>query len=516
MITIRSAYRWSPALLILLPSLGACNALLGEDISTEPDPKGSGGDNGDGDGDGDGGKSSGGNSSSGDGDGDKASGGMSGDGDGDGGGDGDGDGDTASGGTSGDGDGDGDGTGGQTGEPGDVTGRVVDFFMRPLPDIEVTIDGVGTAITDDSGEFSIGDVPDKYSVEFVPNVSGEVYSWRFVGLSRRDPTLQIYSALPTQSEWTTFKAFNPEHTADAQMSVSFAAPVSDAIDDITESSDASLTDNGLYTSVDWRGPATINTRAHGLQWAPGSPAQFYGYTSFNVTLATDAEVLLNSWTALPTPGTVAGTIADTSSLEYQPDLMMFLGFDDGAYIPILETDAGLTYSESVPVVNDDESITVALVLNYGVTRAVGSYAGIQPNTGLVPELALPTPTGLTGPSNSTSDVTSATIFKWSASSHSKCAIFYVEDVNVYQGTRIVTCDGSANISEATLDNVLSPDTLHRWSVESHGEFDSMDELASDAGFIDSFGPITYLPQGKPKPGPGYYTESETRGFYTAP
>jgi hypothetical protein len=167
-------------------------------------------------------------------------------------------------------------------------------------------------------------------------------------------------------------------------------------------------------------------------------------------------------------------------------------------------------------VNDDESITVATVLSYGTTRAVGSYAGVQPDSGLVPMLELPTPAEITGPSSGTLNVTAATEFQWSASSHSKCAVFFVEDSSYFKGTRVVTCDRKANISEATLLNVMSPGSSHRWYVESHGAFDSIDELTNEAGYLDAFWPSYDQPQGTPKPGPGYLTRSEPRGFTTAP
>jgi hypothetical protein len=89
--------------------------------------------------------------------------------------------------------------GGQVVPDDDVHGRVIDFYGRPLPDTEVRI-GAELVTTNDDGEFTVADVPETYSIDVRVERngnSGDPYLWRYIGLTRRDPTLQSFqSSLP--------------------------------------------------------------------------------------------------------------------------------------------------------------------------------------------------------------------------------------------------------------------------------------------------------------------------------
>ena len=77
-------------------------------------------------------------------------------------------------------------------------GRIVTTWNQPVPNVTVMI-GDAQADTNANGEFEIPNVADTYDAKFVLNYdvysNTRTYGWAYLGLTRRDPMLQVYNGL---------------------------------------------------------------------------------------------------------------------------------------------------------------------------------------------------------------------------------------------------------------------------------------------------------------------------------
>lgn len=62
---------------------------------------------------------------------------------------------------------------------------------------------------------------------------------------------------------------------------------------------------------------------------------------------------------------------------------------------------------------------------------------------------------------------------------------------------------------------LYPGSVYTWSVATHGQFASVDAMASKDGFLDEFSRDEIAADG-PRTNSGFFSESVPRGFTTAP
>jgi hypothetical protein len=142
-----------------------------------------------------------------------------------------------------------------------VTGHVIDFFRRPVPNVLVHI-GDATTTTDGQGLFSIASVGAAYDAALLVNTvhfsHAARYGYLYQGLTRGDPTLQVYEALPERQTSLTVSIDNVDFSAGKRW-VSFAFSSPDA-------RFAGLLDSSSVTvgATGWTGPATTTGTAHAL------------------------------------------------------------------------------------------------------------------------------------------------------------------------------------------------------------------------------------------------------------
>ena len=511
---------------------GACTSILGiEDL--HEDPKGDEGDNGGGSGgstSGTGG-SSGASGSSGKGgasgsSGSSGSGGTSGEAGGGGT-------DTGgSGGTSGEAGGGGTDTGGKggsstggTGGMPDMTvrGRVVTTWNQPIPNVPVMIGDVDT-YTNADGEFEIPDAPETYDVKFVINYDAygnmRTYGWAYLGLTRRDPTLQVYNGLTVRSGNV---AITPQNlTSSTNRKLAFAVGSADG-----ESSwDVPLPNGYAQTSAGWQGPETTAVTGHGLLYERGSnslPTAYYSYeevtgalsetvkATFLVDLPDDNDPPLN-------PQTVSGTVTSPTSSERTN--YVFLRFQSNAQIELVEhygtslTDSFLytvpsigTSSLDIAAVEGDPSFGPAALAHKDRIAAGASNI----------DLTIPTPPQQVAPSDGLTNVNGSTIFTWSSQAHA--FVWNAENIepsSPYGGIYIVTGEKRVSIPEfGNLGFTLLPGDLYNWRVQVHGDPATIDDLADDDGFADPWAPWCDSPS-NPKRGDGTFAISAGRTFRMAP
>ena len=197
--------------------------------------------------------------------------------------------------------GEGQGGTGQAGEGGGgpddttVSGRVVDFWRRPLANVPVTI-GTTTVPTNGQGEFSIPAVAPEYDASLVvtwPGGQAGVYGWRFEGLTRRDPTLQVYKGREARYGDIVIDPQGETLNASRTLFVALAGVDGSATFE-------GVGGSGRITSTTWYGSETMQASLHALLWELDSnelPTVYRSYDSasatFDSTTTTDTTVTFN-------------------------------------------------------------------------------------------------------------------------------------------------------------------------------------------------------------------------------
>jgi hypothetical protein len=361
----------------------------------------------------------------------------------------------------------------------DVHGRVIDFYGRALPDIDVRI-GEATTTTDDDGEFTIPDVPETYTLDFRVNrngVAGATYTWRYIGLTRRDPTVQSFqSSLPQRNMGMLLTSDLPSTSTDL-ISVAFGTDQG--------SQGRTFEYNGSDNSVDWAGPTSIAATGHGLVMHVDDdefPTGYGAYETKDISFSDGADL---DW-AFAVDGETPVAVANVSGTvsvanEESRSNFAFVNFTSNAVISLFETyptDENFTYLvPSIP-----NASVLLLAENTGQYDYSGAYAyryGIAPgqsNVTLqiqappVPEIPLPDDT-----------VDEMTEFSWD--NDAPVSIVRIEDNGIYRGVYIVTTQKTLTAEEAGLET-LRRGQRHFWSVATHGDCASLDECTGADGILD--------------------------------
>src|SRR5690606_194578 len=207
-----------------------------------------------------------------------------------------------------------------SGGTGDVTdrtvrGRVINHWRHPVPDITVML-GDDLLLTDDEGRFEFEDVPEVYDIylSFVnddtSSVNDAAQGWVYQGLTRRDPTLQVYGGLPQRRAW--FAVYPTVSDPDDRM-----IGVTLGGERVTWSRHIGA--NGQQAiQVAWYGPLTTTVTAHGLVWqeVDGLPTSYDAFET-STLLAYDSTASMQDSVVLEidltndddvASGTISGTV----------------------------------------------------------------------------------------------------------------------------------------------------------------------------------------------------------------
>jgi hypothetical protein len=397
-----------------------------------------------------------------------------------------------------------------------VNGTVIDYFRHPLADVSVTI-GATTVTTGVDGAFTIADVALTYDVALTltttRNNSTAHYGWLFEGLTRADPTLQIYRGLPDRSGELMISV-TPSTlfplASDRKILMDFAGSYGEFDLDLT----GAATD---YISAAWIGPASTQGTAHALLWtyagAQELPATYLAHDAHPVALTETSPGGSVSFDLDPstplTTGMVSGTVTNPPGSDRKNQV--FVRFTDGAVLLVADDAA----------VQNDFSYAVPTLANAGITVAAlkgDSYrlpfaVAYQDNLAVGQNgisLSIPTPPSPTAPAADATGVDSNTMFQWSGGSQ----VFVFEALSdpTYDAVFVVTTNKQTKIP-AALFGLLPANALVYWSVETHGSYASVDDATASDGLLDAF---SYGRIRGPRRGAGSYTESEQRGFTTKP
>ena len=298
---------------------------------------------------------------------------------------------------------------------GPVVGKVIDYYENPVPDIQVTLNGV-TVITDADGEFGFGATPATYSISLSLELArfggAELAGYLFVDLTRRDPTLQVYHGLSRRSgdvtrnvDGVTFPLPNDEEIA-----MDFAGTYGGFEGELTQ---ATITGSG-----DWEGPAEVQGHVHAIRYVNASSAPNVPTTY----LAHDSQPL-----ALDDNSTASFTVDLSSTSPLAADLIsgevtsggvggrynhVFVRFADDAAVEVISVGASAAaYSYLVPSIPNG-SIAIAAARNYQSFPpfAVAYRDGVAPGA-TAADLEIPEPATLVSPGPAATNIDENTVFR---------------------------------------------------------------------------------------------------------
>jgi len=398
-----------------------------------------------------------------------------------------------------------------------VRGKVVNHWLQPVPNVPVTI-GNSSTQTDDDGLFEIADVAATYDVQMVLTFSRygsgqEQYGWVYEGLTRRDPTLQVYWGLPL-------------HSADHQLTLTNTPTEANAVVVSALGGEyhnwSRESANGVQTSTDWYGPATVTMMGHGLSWLEtnGLPTSFTAYTTTTGPIAFSDTGGQAMWTldfkpTAVTAGAIGGTV--TSPSTGNRSNRAFVQFTTGASIQLFDHyGSSLTedFTYTVPTI-PGASITLSAHEGpggwdaFGVAHVDNLAAGTTDIT-----LDIPTPPVITAPPDGTT-LSASSVLSWTPGTHDTYVFRAISD-NYYEGVFVVTSRTQINMPTFWNGFALRPGDEVSWRVETHGTAQTVDELAGANGFADEFayGWGDY-PEG-PRRNSGTFSLSVGRWFIATP
>jgi hypothetical protein len=416
----------------------------------------------------------------------------------------------------------GDGSGGAP-EPatGRVSGHVIDFWRHPLSNIPVQI-GDTLVTTDKNGAFTVEDVPATYDVSMVYTYTSafQVAAWAYLGLTRRDPTLQMYVGSERRSGDLDI-TFVPKPTLGANQKIAVAIG---GVDGANTYDPVSV--NGTSEFPDWYGPATASQTGHGLLWQTNAQKLPTSYVAYDSALLQLGETVATTLTLNLTASNIAsdniqGTVTPAGFATRHN--LMFLRFKSDATLQLLnESGATDSFSYLAPSIPNSTLMVAATEGSAFGGYAVAYADGLAP--GAKPELAIPTPMTPATPSSEATNVDGATHFSFGGDTPGPYVVnFYSQDpddpnapASRYQTIYVVTAK-----KQFTLPSFLGggfalyKNRRYIWTVATHGAYTSMDALASEDGFLDPFSWDEETAQG-PSRETGEFTDSDFLELRTAP
>lgn len=501
---IRSSARL--CLLASLASVGACTSVLGIEELHEGPREG-------------GGTTSGGSSSGGSTAGGSSSGGSAGSGQAEGGA-----GATSNGGGSGGTNQSGSGGSGGTPTSGTVSGKVVDLWGRGLPNVLIQVaDQTGT--TSAMGEFTFDDVPPEYDASLyitIPNPSSD-YGWVYQGVTRRDPTFQVYDAREGRETPVAVNSVNGPYPLAATDNVAYSIALADGVLSGTLSSMP-----GVEARPEWFGAASTMGTAHALSWsfnaATRAPTKYSAYASKLIALKegmTGDAVTFDLAPQTLEAKAIEGTITPVGQGDRVNQL--FARFDSHGTIELMEQDdAPDTFSYLVPTLPQGSLMLAASEGDeyngpFAIAHADGLNGGDANVKLAIPAPALPIqPTGA-----SAAGIPANQVFKFQpgTGNDGPFVVHFERGDRAYYALYVVTAKTELTIPEVAggafnLDKVVDADSYYRWSVTTHGDYATVDAMLGPNGFLDVFGYRTGMPVG-PHQTSGSYTASPSFEFKKA-
>jgi hypothetical protein len=398
-----------------------------------------------------------------------------------------------------------------------VSGQVVDFYRRPVPDVPVTI-GQTTVATDARGQFSIADVQAPYTASLLvtyPAGGGTArYGYVYDGLTRTDPTLQVHRGLAERNADFSASIAGADFS-DANRAAIFALSTPDG------SIHTSLDDVPGSYSASWTGPATLTGTAHALLVLrsgtfeePPVAYEAHQAATFAVSTGVAANIVFDLSPSSIAVANVSGSVSGSGSLGGDRNNIVSLRFVDGTVLPLLnDSQQTGAFSYLVPAL-PGSSLSLAASAGFTAPFSLVHRENIAPGQAGV-ALDIPSPVTLGSPTPG-AVVTADTPFTWSSPAQgARTFVWHVEYTDTVQGLFVITSRTQLTLAEVADGLGVAPNTAVYWSVETHGAAPDVDAATGPGGLWDSYVESGNFADG-PNLGDGSFTESERRDFSVSP
>lgn len=386
---------------------------------------------------------------------------------------------------------------------GDVHGKLMDRWGSAIANVTILL-GSEQVQTDSSGAFTLTDVAEEYTLRVL--VPGTV--WVFQGLTRRDPTLQIYSGRTPRSAYLEVTSAGATKGTNDQLSLAVGAASGSY-----EYADIGI-DAPVTLSLDWDGPATTAATVHGLLWTKNAttklPVSYKAFDDQSIMLTDDVDATKTLSMAAKSgigTGTLSGTatpVADGTRVN-----SVFVRYTSGGSIQIVnDTPKADAFSYVVPK-------NLATGTTFTLAAWEGSYdgpLGMVHKDGLAADgatgtLQIPAPPVVVGPRAVAVDT--STSFKYGKGAGGGATFLVIIHRITTEAQKL--CVVTAKTSFAVKDLVDSEFAFtsgadYEWWVETHGSFPSVDAMTGTNGFVDEFSMNYIRPVGThPQDGTYAYT-----------
>jgi hypothetical protein len=339
------------------------------------------------------------------------------------------------------------------------------------------------------------------------------YAYVYQGLTRPDPTLQVYYGRPQRSSTVNLTVSGASFMDDTRRLIfAFSSP-----DGSYSASGINFEAPSLF--LNWNGPGMTAGNAHGLLVLRSStdtdapPLAYEAYQTTALALNDEATSSLGldmSADTLP-QATLTGSVNAGAFGEHRH--LVATRFADGTVLPLLGVDSTEeAFSFLVPSLPGG-SLTVAASAGppgYTVAHVDGVPAAANQNVALV----LPRPVSPSAPSTG-SNAGPGTTFAWSTVGQSaQVFVWHLESEGFFEGIYVITSQSEIAFPQVPGYSMTLPsddnDFVFSWSVETHGDLPSVDAATGPEGVFDSFALEKNIGTGALRGSQGYYTNSDVR------
>jgi len=394
-----------------------------------------------------------------------------------------------------------------------VTGTLIDYRRRKLPGVSIRI-GDRETTTDAEGKFTIPEVAVRYDVtvriQTSINNSATTLIWQFQGLSRRDPTLQVFRGLPERSG--EFRSHIGNVTfpllADQTVLLAWSSPDGDFNFDTTS-------EDLDYLSPVWTGPTTTTGTAHALllTTSAGLPSRYHAYDAQTVVMTADmrGQASFDLGTPLQEGAAISGIVKGNPGLGERRNEVYLRFRDQEVALKIVDQwSAADSFNYPVPTLAD-ASLTVVTKSVANPAGIAAAYAEVEPG-GAPLTLELPALPTLSAPDDGKTNIDGSTELHWSGSA--RVFMLAARSIQTYDAIYVVT-EAKQTRLPIGIQFGYTPQAASdfEWSVEVHDAHANIDEATSEAGHLSAYASEEIR---GPKRGPGSFARSVPRVFTTAP
>lgn len=361
-----------------------------------------------------------------------------------------------------------------------ISGKVIDFYRQPVPNVQVTV-GAATVTTGANGEFSANAGASYDATVAVLAVQSKTI-WKYVGVTRADPTLQIESGgvIRWAGVDVTLNGVGSAREEGDTLQLSYAAPGGAYLPDPSSSS-------AYASSISWEGSVSTSMTVHALRYLklPGrtEPTDFYAYDTQSLSVTEMGNALVNldlpNTERIGASGSVYGNLVQPAGTQAQ--VQMWLRFPDHASFPLVSDDSITTvFGYFAPTIPEGTFTLLAVAGGGDGEVSLAHVSGVKVNDPHAMLVLPPVPRNLSPGDGAT--LSEGAPIQWSGDAG--LFLLRVRSPDSGDTMQVVTSAREAQLPEAPGFDVPSGSSVYWW-VETHGGWASVDDATTSEGFLDT-------------------------------